>query len=1749
MVVVVLRFSRPDRRKPVPPKAAHRLHALRSARALLLGVLVSALPTVIAAPPVLAQINNWGGDVLVSDSAISVAPGESVTYSVKLNRKPTETDGTALDDETVEWFVMVHINGVRYQDGEYKDLTLIPSFYHTFTGKHNPIDTKDVGDWDMWKNFRIYRASNDDWEGKGKLTSERATSVTLTHEVWDHNVNCPVHRRSPVTVGNAGNGTDGNGNGGNGNGGNGNGGNGNGGNGNGGNGNGGGGPIDTGNNAPVFSASSATRSFQENEGDATVTTAANLGAAIRADDSDDDPLTYTLEGSDSASFTIVEQTGQLRTKAGVNYNHEAKSSYRFTIRASDGTASDTIAVTVNVTDVDEPPLTPPPPVVSSVANSTTSLSVSWTPPPNAGRPPITSYDLQYREGTSGPWTDGLQNVTGTNTTISGRNADTLYQVHIRATNAEGDSDWSGPGSGRTTAPANNAPVFSASSAIRSFQENEGDATVTTAANLGAAIRADDSDDDPLTYTLEGSDSASFTIVEQTGQLRTKAGVNYNHEAKSSYRFTIRASDGTASDTIAVTVNVTDVDEPPLTPPPPVVSSVANSTTSLSVSWTPPPNAGRPPITSYDLQYREGTSGPWTDGLQNVTGTNTTISGRNADTLYQVHIRATNAEGDSDWSGPGSGRTTAPANNAPVFSASSATRSFQENEGDATVTTAANLGAAIRADDSDDDPLTYTLEGSDSASFTIVEQTGQLRTKAGVNYNHEAKSSYRFTIRASDGTASDTIAVTVNVTDVDEPPLTPPPPVVSSVANSTTSLSVSWTPPPNAGRPPITSYDLQYREGTSGPWTDGLQNVTGTNTTISGRNADTLYQVHIRATNAEGDSDWSGPGSGRTTAPANNAPVFSASSATRSFQENEGDATTTSAMDLGAAFTATDLDNGDSLNYTLEGPDVAFFTVDPQTGQLRTNANTNYDHEAKARYSVTVKVSDGTASDTIVVTINVTDLRERPLQPRPPAVSPVAGSATSLSVSWTAPSNAGRPRITSYDLQYREGTTGTWQNGSQNVTGTSTTISGLNADTLYQVQVLATNGDGDGDWSDPGSGRTNSQGNKNSENNAPKFSADTATRSLPETVGDVAPRSAINIGKPIAATDDDIDPLTYSLEGPDARYFTIDRNSGQLGTRPGVIYDHETRPAYTVTVKVSDGRANATIEVTINVEDLPEVPRAPAAPNVRLAPDGETGLSVSWKAPPNRGRPPITGYDLQYRTGPDAAWLDGPQDVAGTSTTITTIEDFDEELPYEVQVRAQNDEGDGPWSPPGRLSTGIEGDAVQTSWIVRFARTVGSQVLDAVTGRLNGGSGTYVSLGGVRTDRAALADAPGFGARPGREPAGWRETMRATNRRDRLLGSSFQLSAGGEQGDPTWNVWGRIGTARFDAKKNPVALFGDVVTAVVGADIERDRWLGGIAVSVSDGAGVFELAGDDVAGKASGRLTNVYGYARFQATENIDVWGILGYGAGELKILQEDEPALATDLGMRMVATGLRGELPSPDWGFGIDLAVKADAMWVQAESAAVGDLVAAQGEATRLRLTLEGSRAFTLRDGTLTLTGEAGLRHDGGDADTGIGLLVGGGVSYRAEGYTFRGKAHGVLAHAEKGFGEWGISGSVRIDPGILGRGLSLTVAPGWGAAQGGAERLQTYRETPGAGPERGFKPEGRLEAEIGYGLRGPHGAGLLTPHAGLSLSDRGTRRWRAGARWRVVPQTTLGLEGSREETRSRDEADHTILFRASSRW
>ena len=158
----------------------------------------------------------------------------------------------------------------------------------------------------------------------------------------------------------------------------------------------------------------------------------------------------------------------------------------------------------------------------------------------------------------------------------------------------------------TVGAANSVPVFTETApAARSIAENTG-----SGVNVGAPVAATDTDAGAtLTYSLGGTDASSFTIVSTSGQIRTKSGVSYNFEAKSGYSVTVSVTDGTHTTNntadIAVTITLTDMDEPPLTPGAPRVRTVGTETDRLAVSWTAPANTGRPPITDYDVQYRVG----------------------------------------------------------------------------------------------------------------------------------------------------------------------------------------------------------------------------------------------------------------------------------------------------------------------------------------------------------------------------------------------------------------------------------------------------------------------------------------------------------------------------------------------------------------------------------------------------------------------------------------------------------------------------------------------------------------------------------------------------------------------------------------------------------------------------------------------------------------------------------------------------------------------------------------------------------------------------------------------------------------------------------------------------------------------------------------------------------------------------------------------------------------------------------------
>ena len=466
------------------------------------------------------------------------------------------------------------------------------------------------------------------------------------------------------------------------------------------------------------------------------------------------------------------------------------------------------------------------------------------------------------------------------------------------------------------------------------------------------------------------------------------------------------------------------------------------------------------------------------------------------------------------------------------------------------------------------------------------------------------------------------------------------------------------------------------------------------------------------------------------------------------------------------------------------------------------------------------------------------------------------------------------------------------------------------------------------------------------------------------------------------------------------------------------------------------------------------------------------------------------------------------------------------------------------------------DPLPQAWLARFGRTVAGHVVDAISARFEGsaGGGSHVTLGGqrlslygdggsgpegaavetseseaaARDGLAALAERIGSGTEEGawtsweergssdgwmREGAGdgaWSMTGR-----ELLLGSSFHLAPGeGEDGasaaDTRWTAWGRASSSHFDGETDGLSVDGEVTTFTLGGDAAWGRWLGGVAVSLSEGEGGFSDHDESRgAGALESSLTSVHPYLRYEASERLSVWGILGYGTGELTLKVDDKETWTTDTTMEMAAAGARSVLLSAAESGGVELAVRTDAQLVRMTSDAAtgsegGNLAATEGDTSRVRVMLEGSRAFELEGGgALTPSLELGLRHDGGDAETGTGIEVGGGLSYTdpASGITVDARVRGLAAHEDTDYSEWGASGSVRIEPDASGRGLSLSIAPSWGVDSGGAEQLWSAGDARGLAPEGTVDQGSRLEAELGYGFTVLDGLGVLTPYGGWSRS------------------------------------------------
>ena len=400
--------------------------------------------------------------------------------------------------------------------------------------------------------------------------------------------------------------------------------------------------------------------------------------------------------------------------------------------------------------------------------------------------------------------------------------------------------------------------------------------------------------------------------------------------------------------------------------------------------------------------------------------------------------------------------------------------------------------------------------------------------------------------------------------------------------------------------------------------------------------------------------------------------------------------------------------------------------------------------------------------------------------------------------------------------------------------------------------------------------------------------------------------------------------------------------------------------------------------------------------------------------------------------------------------------------------------------------------------------------------------------------------------------GWRLSAR-----DFLAGTAFNLSLGsnglasGNASDPCspWSVWGRGAFSEFESSDG---TDGEVFTGYVGADLRMSSsMLLGVALSHSAGDMGYSLdATPAIPGEVDANLTSVLPYAHWSPIESMGLWGMLGVGWGETTMTDTLGKA-ETDVEMRMVAVGGHNDLIVAQ---STTLAVKVDAFAVELETDEEEGLAKVKSDTERLRLMLESRSELSSTDASrLELSVEAGGRWDGGDADVGWGLEIGGGLNYRntEAGLGMAARGRYLVTHRENNFEDWGASIAFSLDPGAPEEGMSLSLTPAWGNAVSQVDTLWQNPLTPGIGnfsslrrqafdgrhpTARSWRPDS-LELKLSYGLPTRSGMGMTKFYTALSESGLSNRAYRFGTRLTLSEWLKLTFELHRQERNLSDDA------------
>ncbi len=339
-----------------------------------------------------------------------------------------------------------------------------------------------------------------------------------------------------------------------------------------------------------------------------------------------------------------------------------------------------------------------------------------------------------------------------------------------------------------------------------------------------------------------------------------------------------------------------------------------------------------------------------------------------------------------------------------------------------------------------------------------------------------------------------------------------------------------------------------------------------------------------------------------------------------------------------------------------------------------------------------------------------------------------------------------------------------------------------------------------------------------------------------------------------------------------------------------------------------------------------------------------------------------------------------------------------------------------------------------------------------------------------------------------------------------FGQRFALNLGSSEDASRWSVWGDVDRQAYEGS----GYDGTATSMYLGADVAvAEDWLVGLAVARQGGDS--DYAWGTASQAMDMQLTTVLPYASYRPSERMSLWGVAGFGRGELDTTVAGTTTRdVSDLRSQLAMVG--GEQALTRAGR-FDLALRGDASLASLETDQGQG--AADGLATdvhRFRLGLEGSFSTdTGEGGMLEPFGQVNVRTDGGDGETGSGLELAGGIRMTMSAFTLEAQGRTLALHGADDYRESGFSLLATLNPSAQATGVSVTIAPRWGADAVGTGILweDTLRVGESYGVLTGMANGGAqasLETQLGYGLLVARERYLLTPFVDVRMSD-GTRR------------------------------------------